>query len=590
MKQLLWTILYLAFLFPLTTSGQADSVLIKNTGSVLLDIQSDDKGILIPRLTTSERTTSVASPVAGLLVYDIDLKEFCYYDGTMWICGWNKSPVDTCFTLDEAYDCDTPGAGRTIQVDAGAISFNGAVAAPSGTFEASNKSTGFVARFIDQTPDGMGSETMATFGKNLGNVGLFEILGAGNANDVIYSYTNGTGRGGLFEITNAISTADALEGYTRGLRHGVSGFTGTKTPFIGSFVLASQPAAGVMGMSTTFEQRKGTAGVSLASDGVWGSSYAGVSGFSFYDHMDTLKAGVHGRMISLFSPAESKDYFGVFGMTSHNGNGVLGIGGGNGLANRGHGVIGISGAEVITPSTSAGLWGVTREGTSWDDLRARFPLDEEDNNKIQVGVLGQSCNYVAIWGESLSKIGVVGTTTMRKSFADLAGIEAGVYGEADTLGFGVVGKANSEVFDHAGVIAVGRADKDKAQALTIHDGAIRVTKDEAIDTPADKISMVIPWSPIHSCTSGCENDPGECPHDHKIGFEGIVEIPNIYADPDRSVILLTPEYPGPGFSANLSTILEGSFFVHVNFYKPEAHCQNQNLPNPIVIHYMIVNK
>ena len=590
MKKLLCIALIFVFALHTNLHSQADSVIVKNSGSVLLDIQSADKGILIPRLSTLGRTTSVASPVAGLLVYDTDLKEFCYYDGSMWICGWNKAPVDTCSTLDDAYDCDVPGGGRLIKVDAGGIELDGTVAAPSGTLDVKNDGTGFVAKFTDEVPGGVGSETFVTLGQDMGNAGLFEILGAGNTNDVIYSYTNGTGRAGLFEITNTVSTSDALEGYTKGLKHGVSGFTGLKTVFLGNFSLADQPSSGVMGMSTTLEKRKGTSGVSLASDGAWGTSYAGGSGYTTFDNMDSIIAGVHGRMESLFSPNESKDYLGVFGITSNNGSGVMGIGGGTGLLDRGHGVIGISGAKILTPSTNAGIWGVTREGTSWDDLRTRFPLDETMHNKVQVGVLGQSCNYVAVWGESLTKIGVVGTTHIRRTNADLAPVIAGVFGEADSLGHGTIGKANSEMLDYAGVFATGKADKDMAQALTIHDGAIRVTKDVAIDTPADKITFTVPWSPVHSCSSGCDEPEGDCIHDHKIGFTGLVEIPNIYADAVRSIIMVTPEYPGPGFSANLGSIIDGSFFVYVNFYKPEAHCQNQGLPNPITIHYMIINK
>ncbi|MEM9545166.1 MAG: hypothetical protein AAGA77_04295 [Bacteroidota bacterium] len=593
MKNYLCLTLFITLVFSFHSYSQSDSLIVSNSGSALLEMQSTNKGVLVPRLPSSSRTI-IPSPATGLLVYDTTLKEFCYYDGNQWICGWNKggSDIDTCFTLDDGYDCDVPGGGALITVDAGAVDLDGSMDAPFGTLDASNESTGYVAKMVDELPGGGGTENAITLGQDMGNVALFEMLGVGNTNDAVHAYTNGTGRAGLFEITHDSSTSDALEGYNFGLRHGVSGFTGLKFPLIigSTFTIDGQPSSGVMGMSTTLQKRKGTSGVSIASDGVWGRSFAGGSGYATYDNMDTIIAGVHGSMKSLFSPSESKDFLGVFGITSHNGNGVMGIGGGTGLAHRGHGVIGISGAEIVTPSTNAGVWGVTREGSSWDDLRARFPLDEEAHNKIQVGLLGQSCNYVSVWGESLAKIGVVGTTTTRKSFAALGPIVAGVYGEADTLGFGTVGKANAEDLENAGVLAIGNADKDKAQALTIHDGAIRVTKAIAPDTPADKISLTIPWSEILTCTSGCANDPSDCGHEHKIGFEGLVEITNMYADPERSVILLTPEYPGPGFSANLTGITEDSFFVNVQFYKPEGHCQNQGLPNPVTIHYLIVNK
>jgi hypothetical protein len=50
----------------------------------MLDIQSTDKGILIPRLTTSQRT-QISNPAEGLLVYDSDLHTFMFYQGSDWV-------------------------------------------------------------------------------------------------------------------------------------------------------------------------------------------------------------------------------------------------------------------------------------------------------------------------------------------------------------------------------------------------------------------------------------------------------------------------------------------------------------------------
>ncbi len=55
--------------------------------NAILDISSTDKGMLAPRLNTLQRLA--VAPVIGadgLLVYDTDLDEFCYWDGTQWIC------------------------------------------------------------------------------------------------------------------------------------------------------------------------------------------------------------------------------------------------------------------------------------------------------------------------------------------------------------------------------------------------------------------------------------------------------------------------------------------------------------------------
>ncbi len=51
--------------------------------SAMFDVQSTDKGMLIPRLTSAQRN-GISSPADGLLVYDITDSDFYFYDGTAW--------------------------------------------------------------------------------------------------------------------------------------------------------------------------------------------------------------------------------------------------------------------------------------------------------------------------------------------------------------------------------------------------------------------------------------------------------------------------------------------------------------------------
>lgn len=51
--------------------------------SAALDVAGIRKGILIPRMTTSERLL-IPSPQNGLMVYDTDKDEFYHYNGTSW--------------------------------------------------------------------------------------------------------------------------------------------------------------------------------------------------------------------------------------------------------------------------------------------------------------------------------------------------------------------------------------------------------------------------------------------------------------------------------------------------------------------------
>lgn len=52
--------------------------------SSILQIESTTKGFLPPRMTTTQKN-AIASPAAGLQVYDTTLNRPCFYDGTTWI-------------------------------------------------------------------------------------------------------------------------------------------------------------------------------------------------------------------------------------------------------------------------------------------------------------------------------------------------------------------------------------------------------------------------------------------------------------------------------------------------------------------------
>jgi hypothetical protein len=51
--------------------------------SALLEVQSTNKGVLIPRLTTAQRK-AIASPERGLLVFDTDKGTVFFFDGVSW--------------------------------------------------------------------------------------------------------------------------------------------------------------------------------------------------------------------------------------------------------------------------------------------------------------------------------------------------------------------------------------------------------------------------------------------------------------------------------------------------------------------------
>ena len=85
MKKEFFSFLLLALCFSNLIHGQ---VAINTTGnnanaSAMLDVESTTKGMLIPRMTTTQRT-AISTPASGLLVYDNTTSSFWFYSGSGW--------------------------------------------------------------------------------------------------------------------------------------------------------------------------------------------------------------------------------------------------------------------------------------------------------------------------------------------------------------------------------------------------------------------------------------------------------------------------------------------------------------------------
>jgi len=76
--------IYFLFLILCKFSLQAQPVAINNTGnpphpSAMLDIVSQEKGVLVPRMSSTQRL-AISNPANGLLVFDMTTQSFWYYD------------------------------------------------------------------------------------------------------------------------------------------------------------------------------------------------------------------------------------------------------------------------------------------------------------------------------------------------------------------------------------------------------------------------------------------------------------------------------------------------------------------------------
>jgi hypothetical protein len=94
--------------------------------SALLDITSNNKGLLIPRMTSTERN-AIAAPLKGLIVYDSTTNNFSFYNGTAWAdlnggggSNWSVlgNNIYNSNTGNVGIGASTPSAKLTVNGDA----------------------------------------------------------------------------------------------------------------------------------------------------------------------------------------------------------------------------------------------------------------------------------------------------------------------------------------------------------------------------------------------------------------------------------------------------------------------------------------
>jgi hypothetical protein len=371
------------------------------------------------------------------------------WDGATWLPADESAGGLATVT----HDTTLTGQGTVVSPLGVAIPLvlTGTVGAPDAIITGNNNGTG----------DGVRGEHVAS-----GNLGLLGTASSGvsgfSSAYGVYAVTDGTDGRALFAHATS-PTGPAYGVYARsdssqgigvfgwataasGPTAGIYGFTANAGGYAVYGLHGANPdgdpqRAGVTGESTDLA---GVAGYSQNRDGVHGR----MERFgTFALGSANLRGGVHGEAAT----ADTPDNFGVVGTASAYGTGVLGVG-----SNHGHGVAGVAGNDE--PHTSAGVLGMTREGSGggggWPP---HFGLNLT-SEKGMVGVLGQAYNRVAVWGESVEKIGVLGTTGDQLNGAMLPAGSFGVYGRAS---------------QPAGVAVFGQHASGSSGALGAADAGVR---------------------------------------------------------------------------------------------------------------------
>lgn len=197
--------------------------------SAVLDMTSTSQGVLIPRMTTTQRE-AIATPVIGLQVYDTDTMSVWSYNGTAWANG-SGGPgkfVDGA-TPDIAYYEGKVGIGRNNFSDAHKLWVEGVK---------STTSTNTPVKInADYTGTGTSEATygLATGSRNLGTGTIDFAIAARNSTD--NSNAGGTmnwGIGSWPEVDNVGTINTAVGSYPQVENSGTINFAAGLISFVGN--------------------------------------------------------------------------------------------------------------------------------------------------------------------------------------------------------------------------------------------------------------------------------------------------------------------------------------------------------------------
>ncbi len=279
--------------------------------SAELDVKASDKGLLIPRVKLDDASTAapITTPAEGLLIYNETGSEahgFWYWDGAKWVqvgAGGGTS----CVTLDEAYDCTTPGAGRVVTVNDGAIEYN---------------QTGGTNTEVLKITTNQGS--------------------SGSPSAGIYVENTSAGGGAIYgEINNTSNKFSAIQGWSSSDQDNSSGISGGFDGAGAGYGIYGTNTSAAAGSQAIF-------GLNQRTTGGWGVEGAGINGV----YGRTNDAGGYGIVGYNYSgyTADETGGIAVFG------NGNIGVRGQSVSAN-GAGVYG-SNSNADAP----GVWGTNDIG------------------------------------------------------------------------------------------------------------------------------------------------------------------------------------------------------------------------------------
>ncbi len=305
---LLGSMITLAFF----TNAQSVAVNTDGTtahGSSIFEAKSINKGFLIPRMTSAQRS-AIISPALGLLVFDTDTKTIWAYDGT----NWKNLNTSGSLTLpySQGVNLATPGFEVSNQGIGAAI--EGSSSAQFG-IGMTAKTTGEGSWGLYAFSNGAGSQSIRSYADN-GTAFYGENNNPANTNTLMNLFNKGAGKTGSFQLANNSSTSANVQ---------IAGnHLGEQLKIYQTNAANTQAAVSIENSGTG----TGVEATSTTGDGVIGTSNTGY-GIKGVTNTALGKAGVHGQNngtagSGVVGVSHTANTQGVYG-NSNNGIGVRGL-------------------------------------------------------------------------------------------------------------------------------------------------------------------------------------------------------------------------------------------------------------------------
>ncbi len=202
MKSILTTVGVMGLFAGMAQNNVGIGTMTPNSKAVL-DVESNDKGVLIPRLTTLARTTlgsTLTITEDGMLVYDRDLTTFFYWDGTLlqWVQVGSGTGDDWGI--------------QVVQTSGGNISGNGTAANPlivvDGDSDSNNEIELPVGGISGQvlSTDGSGIYTWVSDNIGTDDQNITNLTFDNTTNILTVGIENGTAQ--IVDLTSLLNDAD----------------------------------------------------------------------------------------------------------------------------------------------------------------------------------------------------------------------------------------------------------------------------------------------------------------------------------------------------------------------------------------------